>query len=208
MLDQESVKAYQSIRLTRDLRGEILRQHAEKTSPLARLTSQKFLRPAAALCSFVLIAVILFAAAMQSGDGVYVGETKIGARASAAQTQPVSFVGGAMRTYVFPEDGTSLAVETAAQCVPLTLQYGEDVYVTVSGGSLLLPGSDSTCIFAGQAGEVKDGGSAFWALDGCDTAVSHTAQILNKSGEPLTALTLTYDAEESIWLIAESKPKK
>ena len=208
MLDQESVKTYQSIRLTRDLRGEILRQHAEKKSLLTRLTPQKILRPAAALCSFVLIAVILFAAAMQSGDGVYIGETKIGTRASAAQTQPVSFIGGAMRTYVSPEDSTSLPTETAAQCIPLTLQYGEDAYITVSGGSLLLPGPDGICIFAGQAGEVTDGGAAFWAVDGCDTAVSHTAQILNKSGEPLTALTLTYDAEKGIWLIAESKPKK
>ena len=96
MLDQESLNAYRSIRLTRDLRGEILRRHAEKPSLAALLTSQKFLRPAAALCSLLLIVTVLFAAALQSGDGVYIGESKIGTRALAADVSPVSFKGGVM----------------------------------------------------------------------------------------------------------------
>ena len=208
MLDQESVKTYQSIRLTRDLRAEILSRHAEKHSFLTRLTSRKFLRPAAALCSLVLIAAVLFTVSLSSRDGVYIGETRIGAAAQIAETRQVSFTGGAMRAYAAPETSGPLPHETADHCISLTMQYGEDVYVTVYSGALLLPGTDGACIFAGQAGEVKDGTAAFWVTDGCDPAKSHEAQIMNMSGEPLTALTLTYDADAGVWLIAESKPQK
>ncbi len=201
MLDRESIETYKSIRLPRDLRADILAQHTGKSVS----TPQKFLRPAAVLCSLCLILTVLIAAVMQSG-GVYVSGEKIGRTSFAVQTQSVEFTGGVMRASFDPASETP--TQTADACIPLSLQFGENVYLAVHNGSLLLSDENGNAVFAGQAGEVKEDTQAFWVVTGCEAASPLTAEVFTLDGESLTVLTLTYDAADSMWHIARKSSEK
>ncbi len=201
MLDRESIETYKSIRLPRDLRADILARHTEKHT----FAPQKFLRSAAALCSLVLIVCVLITVVTHTG-GVYVSGEKIGSAPRAAQTQSVSFIGGAMRASLDPS--LEMPMQTADTCIPLSPQFGENVYLVVHSGSLLLSDGNGNTVFAGQAGEVKNGTDAYWVVDGCDTASPLTAEIFAQDGSRLVCLTLTYDAADSMWHIARNSSEK
>ena len=201
MLNQESIETYKSIRLPRDLRADILARHTRQHS----FVSPKFLRPAAALCSLVLILTVLVAVVTEPGS-VYVSGEKIGSTPHTVQTQSVSFIGGAMRASIDPSPSTPL--RTAQTCIPLSLQFGENVYLVVHNGSLLLPDGNDHFVFAGQAGEVKDETDVYWVVDSCVTASPLTAEVFALDGGRLAVLTLTYDAADSIWQIAKNSSEK
>lgn len=201
MLDRESIETYKAIRLPRDLRADILARHTEAHT----FAPQKLLRPAAVLCSLVLILTALITAVMQTG-GVYISGDKIGHAPRAAQTQSVSFIGGVMRANLDPS--FEIPLQTADTCIPLSLQFGKNVYLVVHNGSLLLPDGNGNTVFAGQAGEVKDGADAYWSVGGCEMASPLTAEVFAMDGHRLASLTLTYDAADSIWHIAKKSSEK
>lgn len=201
MLDRESIETYKSIRLPRDLRPDILARHTEQSVFLP----QKFLRPAAVLCSLCLILTVLLTSVMQSG-GIYADGVKIGRNALAVQTQSVEFTGGIMRASFDPASETQM--QTADACIPLSFTFGENVYLAVHNGSLLVTDENGNAVFAGQAGEVKEDARAFWVVTGCEAASPLTAEVFTLDGESLTVLTLTYDAADSMWHIARKSSEK
>ncbi len=204
MLDEESVQTYKSIRLTRDLRPEIQALHTKAHTPFAR---QSFLRPAAALCSVALIAAVLFSVLLPNKPGIYTGDGIVGKEARTAVTESVSYTGGLMRASIgaSPEDTPQ---KTASYCVPLRLSYGQDVTVAISGGALLLPLNDGSYVYAGAFGAVHDGTSLYWSLDGWEAESPISADILAENGDVIDRITLTYDAADGIWLIANTMSEK
>jgi len=204
VLDEESVQTYKSIRLTRDLRADILARQRERHAPF---TGQSFLRPAAALCSLLLLAAVLFFALPRSKPGVYTGDGMVENQARAAITQSVPYTGGLMRASlgISPEDTPQ---KIAAHCVALRLSYGQDVTVAISGGALLLPLDDGSFVYAGAFGAVRDGTSLYWSLEACETDAPLSAEILSETGDVIDTVTLTYDAADGIWLIANTMSDK
>ncbi len=203
MLDQTSKETYKSIRLTKDLRPDILARHAEKPSVLSVLTSKTFLQPAAALCSLALIITVLFVFLAPSNPGVYLGEAAIGTEIRAVSPETVAYMDGVMRASVNPT-ATDAPTRTAHAAIPLRMEFGESVYFAVQDGILLLSGENGAHLFAGQAGEVKKGATAYWVVDGCDPSLPLSAQVFDLDGKILTRITLTYNAADGIWQIARN----
>ena len=203
MLDKESLEAYRSVSLHRDLRPEILARHTERHC----FSPQRFLRPAAALASLLLVASVSLHVASRSGEGVYLDGSRISSRDKAVITETVSYTAGIMRAFVLPGENEAQPLEIAEGCIPLTMQFGQDVCVTVSGGVLLLPNADNVPTFAGQSGFAPDAGTIYWIPDGSESLSPLTAEFYDTEGNPLAALTLTYDAEEAQWHIASEKIK-
>ncbi len=207
MLDQESKELYKSIHLTKDLRGVILARQAKKPDFFSFVSSKAFLRPAAAVCSLALIVTLFITLLMPVEPGIYLGNTRLSGESTIASVQTVSFLDGTMRLAANPEE-TDAPFRTAGCAVPLTLSFGENVYLAVQDGILLLEGENGTNLFAGGAGEVKNGKTAFWVVDRCETDTPLTAQIYDLTGKLLARMTLTYDATDSIWLITTNSSEK
>lgn len=203
MLDQTSKETYKSIRLTKDLRPDILARHAEKPSVFSVLTSKTFLQPASALCSLALIVTVLFHFLAPSAPGIYLGDTVIDTEGCAVSLETVEFMDGVMRASVNPTV-TDAPTRTAAAAIPLRMEFGENVYFAVQDGILLLSGDNGAHLFAGQAGEVKKGATAYWVVDDCDPSFPLTAQVFDLDGKILTRITLTYNAADGIWQIAKN----
>lgn len=205
MLDQESVKAYRSMHLTRDLRQDILTQHADKHAPFR---VQSFLRPAAALCSLVLIAGVLITSAFHNRPGAYMGGGRIEADPKPAVMEAVPYTGGVMRVSLFSLSGEENPPKTAEECIPLSLRYGHDVSVSVNGGILLLPGTGEELSYAGTFVEVRNGHTVYWSVNGCREMSPLTAEITDFSGNVIDTITLTYHAADGMWLIANTQSDK
>lgn len=203
MLDQTSKETYRSIRLSRDLRPDILARHAEKTSVFSVLTSKTFLQPAAALCSLALIVTVLFIFLAPSNPGIYMGDTAISPLSLAVTPESVEYIDGVMRFSADPT-ATEAPTRTANTAIRLRMEFGENVYFAVQDGILLLSGENGAHLFAGQAGEVKNGAEAIWVVDDCDPTLPLSAQVFDLDGKILTRITLTYNAADGIWQIARN----
>ena len=203
MLDKESIETYQSIRLHCDLRPEILARHEEKRA----FSPARFVRPAAALASLALIVSVTSLASSRMGEGAYLDGRRITSWEKTVVTQTVEYANGIMRAFAFPGDGEKQPLQTADGCIPLDMRYGKDVYITVSGGVLLLPDADHIPTSAGQSGYAPDGSVIYWIPDGSESLSPLTAQISDTEGNSLAALTLTYDADDAVWHIASEKIK-
>lgn len=201
MLDKESIETYKNIRLHRDLRPEILERHEEKHS----FSPVRFVRPAAALASLVLVVSVTVLASSRMGNGAYLDGRRITGREKPAVTETVAYAGGVMRAFALEGNGEEQPLQTADGCIPLDMRYGKDVCVTVSGGVLLLPGTDGIPTFAGQSGFAPDGAVIYWLPAGDESLSPLTAEIRDTEGNPIAALTLSYDADDTAWHIASEK---
>jgi hypothetical protein len=163
------------------------------------------MRPAAALASLMLAVSVCLLIVSQMGSGVYLDGSPVTPWAKTALTETVEYAGGVMRTFALPDEPQHEPRYTAEGCIPLALRFGQDVSVTVSGGVLLLPGADGSPTFAGQSGFAPDKAVIYW-IPG-DSPSPMTAQFSDTDGNPLAAITLTYDDGDAAWRIASAKIK-
>lgn len=203
MLDNQSKEIYHNIRLHRDLRPGILARHGEKNS----FSPLRFVRSAAALASLVLVVSVTALASSRMGSGAYLDGRRITGRNTPVITETVAYSPGMMRAFALHGEGETEPLQTAEGCIPLDMRYGKEVYVTVSGGVLLLPGADGTPTFAGQSGFAPDNSVIYWIPDGSESLSPLTAQVSDTDGNSLAALTLLYDADDAEWHIASEKNK-
>ena len=201
MLDRESKETYQNIRLQRDLRCAILERHQSRR----HFSPGRMMRPAAALASLMLVLSVCLLIVSHTGSGVYLDGSPVTPWAKTALPETVEYAAGVMRAFSLPDEAQTQPRHTAEGCIPLTVKFGQDVSVTVSGGTLLLPGADGTPTFAGQSGFAPDGAVIYW-IPG-DSPSPMTAQFSDTDGNPLAALTLTYDDGDAAWRIASAKIK-
>lgn len=201
MLDKESMETYKNIRLDRDLRPGILTRHEEKH----RAAPVRYLRPAAVLASLLLVVSVSGIAASRTGDGAYLDGSRVGRRARTVVTESVNYAGGIMRAFALPDEGEEIPLQTAEGCIPLTMRYGRDVCITVTGGILLVPDAENIPTFAGQSGFAPDGAVIYWIPGGSESLSPLSARLFDTVGNPLAALTLTYDTENAQWRIAADK---
>jgi len=195
LLDNETREAYKNIRLQRDLRDEILARHgkAHRSSPPG------WMRPAAALASAAVVIGLGAAVLRTPGHGILLDGDPLTKRERTVTAQTVEYAGGMMRMALASPGETPL--QTAEGCAALEINYGRDVFITVSGGILLLPDADGVPTFAGQSGPAPDGAVIYWSPAGCEESSPLHAQLCGTEGEPLATLTLIYDAEDAQWRI-------
>ena len=198
MLDKESLDAYESIQLSRDLRGEILERREKRASQ----SHARLLRPAAALASLVLVAGISAAVLAHPRTGVYTESGRLGQRARSIPTETVEYTAPAARTtyQISPAMTTVSPTQTAAECIALELKFGTDVCVAVHGGMLIVPDTDGMPAAAGMSAAVADGSTVYWALERTEAPSPLYASVTDPDGNPLACITLTYDAERGEWL--------
>ncbi len=204
MLDEESVQTYKRICLSRDLRPEVLARHTEKHAPHP---IRYGMRTAAALCSVLLIAAVLFTAVLHNKPGIYTSDGVIRNESRTALMETVPFTGGLMRASL-DVSARENPVKNAANCVLLRLSYGQDVTITVSGGALLLPLDNGSFAYAGAFGAVKNETALYWSAEECEENSPLTAVILAENGSVIDTVTLTYNAADGIWQIANSMSDK
>lgn len=199
MLDKESMDTYRSIHLNRDLRCEILQRRENKASlPLGR-----YMRPAAMLASAVLVIGILLLYPFSGSAPLTVNGHEIGKKAEILSTESVEYSGGIMRMAFSGED--TLPLQQAQVCVPLKISAGQDVFITVSGGSLLLPDPSGILTFAGQSGPAPDGVTVYVSLEGCESSSPVILQISDSEGVLICSYRLAYLTDHAAWQISHIK---
>ncbi|MBQ8747911.1 MAG: hypothetical protein IJZ08_08615 [Clostridia bacterium] len=207
MLDEESVKAYKSIRLERDLRADILNRHASRQSSRA-FGSQKILRPLVALCSLILICTAVLAGALNTRTGIYTGNTRLGDSSRTAVTETVRYTDPRMRFHLFEISATDDLTSAANDCVPLRVKLGTTAFVEISEGALLLPDGSGNYTYAGFAGEITNGDTLYWSLTDCETLSPLTARFTDADGNLLGTVTLTYVQSDNGWCISGTLSEK
>lgn len=201
MLDQETKETYKSIRLHRDLRPDILSRHTRRHASPTRWS-----KPAAALASLMLCVGIGIGALSlsQADSGVYLADKPLGQRAETLLAERVDYKSNTVLALAFPLDEETDTMQTAECCAPLQLHLGQEVYLAVSGGTLLLPDYAGVPTMAGQSGTACDGATVYWALPAsADHAL--TAHVCDLEGDLLLTLTATYNAEHAVWQISAQK---
>ena len=200
MLDYESLAVYRNMRPNRDLRQEILQRYAEKKRICI---PAGFYRPAAALSAAVLLAGTLLlvprisqSPALLSYDGNGITRT-----AEVLTMESVAYAGGIMRIMSLPADSPPLQI--AEDCIPLEISAGQDIFITVDSGVLLLPDNAGIPTFAGQSGVASDGDAVYLSLDGCDTSVPVTLTLSDMNGAVLKTYTISYRTDA--WYISAKK---
>jgi len=204
MLDHESKEAYRNIRLSRDLRDDILARHKRRFA----WSAPALLRPAGALAAVVLAVTVILAAANRTKPHLYMGDTPLGERESATVAESVEYTGGAARAaFALPGENTPEQTHSA-QAIPFRAVYEKDVFVTVDGGTLLLPFQDGQYVFAGQSGPLADNAVFYWRTEGAEERSPLRAEITDTDGILLGAITLTYDAQSGAWTATADQYKK
>ena len=196
MLDKESIDTYRSIQLNRDLRCEIL-QRRERKAPLPL---GRYMRPAAMLASAVLIVGILLRFPFSAPSHVSVNGKEIGKKADILCTESVEYSGGIMRL-AFSEDSLP-PMQTAEACAAFEISAGQDVFITLSGGSLLLPDQSGVTTFAGQSGPAPDGATVYVSLYGCESSAPLSMVISDSDGTVLSSYRIDYLSENGTWQIS------
>lgn len=202
MLDKKSVELYKCRRLPSDLRPTILERHRART--LREQRTRRMLRPAAALASLALCAALGTAWLLRPTDGITVSGRQIGSRPAVVEMCSTAYANGISRLALFPDETEPL--RTAQSCISLPIREEDGVCIAVSGGMLLLPGTDGTPVFADRSGWAEDGAEVLWALDGCEDASPLTAEISRRDGTLLHRLRVTYDSARGEWLASLENP--
>ncbi len=208
MLDEESIQAYKNIRLTKDLRADILTRHASQHASAGKPITSRLLRPLGAVCSLVLIAAVVFTMASHTRTGVYTSGQRIDAAPRTAATESVSFTDTRTRVHLFDLSGTDDLLATATDCVPLRMHFGKDVFVEVEDGMLLVPDEGGNYLPAGFFGVLSDGDTLYWSLMSCESLSPLTATITDTDENVLARVTLTYDTTDCVWQIAGDLSEK
>ncbi len=201
MLDKETIDTYRSIHLNRDLRCEILQLRDSKKSRI----SIQFMRPAAVLASAVLIAGIILLRPTSLPSHLSIEGNEIGRKAQILSTESVEYAGGIMRLAASP-DGT-LPLQTAPACAAFEISAGQDVFITISSGILLLPDSAGIPTFAGQSGTAPDGVPVYVSFDGCDASSPISVLISDMAGNPISSYRIIYQPDQTTWQISLVNPK-
>ena len=200
MLDKESIDTYRSIHLNRDLRCEILQlQDAKKWKPSVQL-----MRPAAILASTVLVLGIILFRPTSPLSHISVQGNDIGKKAQTLFTESVEYTGGIMRVAASPED--TLPLQTAPACAALEISAGQDVFITVSSGILLLSDSTGIPTFAGQSGTAPDGASVYISLEGCEASSPISLLVSDFEGKIISSYRIAYQPEKTVWQIYRVNP--
>ncbi len=200
MLDEESVKTYRSIHLSRDLQPDILARHAEKQTQRPKFFSVKVLRPLCAVCSLALITAILIATSMQSGTGLFTADMRLASSPQSIEVQTVTYTDTRVRAY--SAEPVAADILSAGDCVPLTVKLNKDVFIQISAGALLLPDESGSLIYAESFGEIKSGETFYWSLTGCEALSPLTAQLTDADNAPVGTITLTYVNTDNTWMIS------
>ena len=198
MLDKESIDTYRSIHLNRDLRCEILQRYDNRKTPAA----VRFLRPAAMLASVVLVAGIILLHPTSPPSHLSVNGNEIGRKKEVLSTESVEYAGGVMRLALSPDETHPL--QTASACIALEISAGQDVFITISSGALLLPDQNGIPTFAGQSGSASDGSSVYVSLEGCTESSPISMLISDSEGKIISSYQIVYQPEQNAWQISLS----
>ena len=101
----------------------------------------------------------------------------------------------------FSEDETP-PMQTAEGCAAFEISAGQDVFITVSGGSLLLPDLSGVTTFAGQSGPAPDGATVYVSLYGCESSAPISMVISDSEGTVLSSYRMDYLTDADIWQIS------
>lgn len=202
MLDEESVKAYKSIHLARDLRAEILDRHARSRTSRTNPFRGNFLRPLGAVCSLLLVSAVVLSMALHGQTGIYTAGTKVSETPRTAATETVKYTDTRMRVHLFELTSTDDLTVTADDCLALTAKFGKDVLVEVSDGALLFPDESGNLLYAGFSGMSTEGDTFYWSLTGCEASSPLTAHFTDPDGMSLGSVTLTYVNTDGVWMIS------
>ncbi len=206
MLDEESVKTYKNITLSRDLRADILDTHATQKAP--RFFGGKALRPIAALCSLVLISAVVLSAVLQNRPGIYAANIRLNTSPRTATVETVRYTDPRMRFHLFEQNSADALTSEASDCIALRPKFGRDVTVSVTDGALLLPDDVGNYTFGGFSGIVKNGDALYWSLTDCEALSPLTAVFTDADGNALGTVTLTYVKTDNGWTVSGTLSEK
>ena len=139
---------------------------------------------------------------------MYTDGHRVDASPRTADTQTITFTDTRTRVHLFELSGTEDLLSTAADCIPLRMNFGEDVFVEVEDGMLFVPDGSGNYLPAGFFGVLADGDTIYWSLTSCESLSPLTMTVTDTAEAPLARVTLTFDTTDGVWMISGDLSEK